>query len=164
LEILKKFKEEYHAGKMLKSEVDFASEIQRHVLGKKPTNPPSLDIIANCISASEVGGDSYDIIQVEENTYIYIGDVTGHGVASGFIMMIVNALISALAKIFVSGAQILAKTNEIVKPRVKSNMLMTLLMVRWDELKKELWMTGAGHENLLVYKRARNKTYAIKSG
>lgn len=59
--------------------------------------------------------------------------MTGHGVASGFVMMIVNALISGFSKIIESSADILAKTNEIVKPRVKSNMLMTLLMIRWNE-------------------------------
>jgi serine phosphatase RsbU (regulator of sigma subunit) len=41
-----------------------------------------MDIVANSKSASEVGGDSYDIIERNDNHYIYLGDVTGHGVAS----------------------------------------------------------------------------------
>jgi sigma-B regulation protein RsbU (phosphoserine phosphatase) len=133
LEILKNFKEEFKAGRMLKSEVEFASEIQRHVLKKRTVVIPSIDIVADTKSATEVGGDSYDIIEQGDNYYIYIGDVTGHGVAAGFVMMIVNALISGFSKIVEDSADILAKTNDIVKPRVKSNMLMTLLMIRWNE-------------------------------
>lgn len=57
-------------------------------------NIPSLDIVADSRSATEVGGDSYDIIERNGSYYVYLGDATGHGVASGFIMMMTNALIS----------------------------------------------------------------------
>jgi serine phosphatase RsbU (regulator of sigma subunit) len=164
LEILKNFKEEFKAGRMLKSEVEFASEIQRHVLKKRTVVIPSIDIVADTKSATEVGGDSYDIIEQGDNYYIYIGDVTGHGVAAGFVMMIVNALISGFSKIVEDSADILAKTNDIVKPRVKSNMLMTLLMIRWNEWEKKMYMTGAGHEYLIVYKASQKKAFKIKSG
>jgi hypothetical protein len=55
LEILKNFKEEFKAGRILKSEVEFASEIQRHVLKKNTIIIPSMDIVANTKSATEVG-------------------------------------------------------------------------------------------------------------
>jgi hypothetical protein len=58
-------------------------------------------------------------------------------------MIMVNALISGFAKIFKSGADILSKTNEILKPRVKANLLMSLLLVRWNEKEKRVFMTGA---------------------
>ena len=79
-------------------------------------------------------------------------------------MMMVNALISAFSKLMVNGSHILANANEVLKPRVKSNMLMTLLMIRWNEQDKKLYMTWAWHEYLLVYKKKDNKTYKLKSG
>lgn len=164
LEILKNFKEEFQSGRVLRSEVELASDIQKHVLKKNYPQISSLEIIADTKSATEVGGDSYDIINQGDNAYIYIGDVTGHGVASGFVMMMVNALISGFSKMLENSAEILARTNEILKPRVKSNMLMTLLMVRWNEKERKLYMTGAGHEYLLMYKKSQNKVYAVKSG
>lgn len=163
LEILKNFKEEFKAGRILKSEVEFASEIQRHVLKKNTIIIPSMDVVANTKSATEVGGDSFDIIEQGDNYYIYIGDVTGHGVAAGFVMMIVNALISWFSKIVENSADILVKTNEILKPRVKSNILMTLLMIRWNEVEKKMYMTGAGHEYLIIYKATEKRAFKIKS-
>ena len=76
----------------------------------------------------------------------------------------VNALISGFAKIFKSWAQILGYTNEILKPRIKSNILMTLLMIRWDEAEKRLFMTWAWHEYLIIYKHSLNKCFLVKSG
>jgi serine phosphatase RsbU (regulator of sigma subunit) len=164
LDILRNFKDEFKSGRVLRSEVELAADIQKHVLKKEYPKVPTLEIIADTKSASEVGGDSYDIIKEGPNTYIYIWDVTGHGVASGFVMMVVNALISGFSKMVENSALILSKTNEILKPRVKSNMLMTLLMVRWNEDTRKLYMSGAGHEYLLVYKKAQNRVYALKSG
>ncbi len=121
-------------------------------------------MIGNTKSATEVGGDSFDIIGEKDNYYVYIGDVTGHGVASGFVMMMVNALVSGFAKMLTNGAEILIRTNEILKPRVKSNMLMTMLMIRWNEAEKRLFMTGAGHEYLLIYKKSEEAVIKIKAG
>ena len=163
LEILKNFKEELHSGKELKSEVQLASEIQKNTLTKNLPTIPSIDIIWNTKSATEVWWDSYDVIQQWDNFYIYLWDVTWHWVASWFVMMMVNALISGFSKKLVNSSEIIAHTNEILKPRVPSNMLMTLLMVRWNEAEKKMYMTWAWHEYLLVYKASQKKTFQIKS-
>ena len=93
-----------------------------------------------------------------------MGDVTGHGVPSGFVMMMVNTLISAFVTGEINGARVLSETNRILKPRIKQNMMMTCVMLRWNEREKKLYYTGAGHEYLLVYKAAEDKVYKIKSG
>ncbi|MDD2515750.1 MAG: PP2C family protein-serine/threonine phosphatase [Candidatus Gracilibacteria bacterium] len=164
LELIKNFKEELLSGRELKGEVQLAAEVQKHVLKEKVIKIPSLEYVAKTKSATEVGGDSYDIIQSGNNYYIYIGDATGHGVAAGFIMMMTNALISAFSKAISNSAQILANTNEILKPRIKPNTLMTLLMLRWNEQDRKMYMAGAGHENLIVYKASSQKAFKVQSG
>jgi serine phosphatase RsbU (regulator of sigma subunit) len=164
LQILKVFKQEIREGRQLKSEVDIASEIQKHIFKKEETIVPSLEIALATTPSSEVGGDSFDIISGKSsNYYIYIGDVTGHGVPSGFVMMMVNALISAFALTETSGAPILAATNHILKPRIKQNMMMTAVMLRWDEMLQALYYTGAGHEYILVYRAKTNTIEKIKT-
>jgi len=54
LEILKNFKDELKSGKVLKSEVQLASEIQKNTLTKNLPKIPSIDIVANTKSATEV--------------------------------------------------------------------------------------------------------------
>jgi serine phosphatase RsbU (regulator of sigma subunit) len=165
LQILKVFKEELRDGRKLRSEVEIASEIQKHILDKEEVTVPSLEIAMATASATEVGGDSYDIIAGKDgNYYVYVGDVTGHGVPSGFVMMTVNALISALSLNEDNGAKILADTNRILKPRVKQNMMMSCVMLRWDAPHKALYYTGAGHEYILVYKAHEQKVYKVKTG
>ena len=164
LQILKVFKQELRDGRKLRSEVEIAAEIQQHILNKEETIIPSLEIAMASAPATEVGGDSLDIIVgKDKNYYIYVGDVTGHGVPSGFVMMMVNALISAFALTESEGAKILSDTNLVLKPRVKQNMMMTSVMLRWDESHKAMYYTGAGHEYILVYKAKENKVYKVKT-
>ncbi len=164
LNTLKNIKDEFIHGKTIKSEVEIGKEIQWKMLTKKLIDVPSLDVIVKSKPAWEIGWDSYDIIQEWDNYYIYVWDATGHWVWAWFIMIMVNALISGFTKVFKDWANILAKTNEILKPRVKANLLMSLLLVRWNAKQKRLFMTWAGHEYLMIYKHKQNKTYKIKSG
>ncbi|MDD2907049.1 MAG: PP2C family protein-serine/threonine phosphatase [Candidatus Gracilibacteria bacterium] len=164
LNTLKNIKDEFIHGKEIKGEVELGKEIQGKMLTKQLIEVPSLDVIAKSKPAGEIGGDSYDIIEQGDNYYIYVGDATGHGVGAGFIMIMVNALVSGFSKVYKSGATVLIKTNEVLKPRVKANLLMSMLLVRWDEKEKRLFMTGAGHEYLMIYKQSNKKTFRIKSG
>jgi len=163
LNSLKNIKEEFLSWKAIKWEVQLAWELQEKLLNKKFETIPSLDLIAKSKPAWEVWWDSYDVIKEWDNFYIYVWDATGHWVLAWFVMVMVNALISWFAKIFKSWSQILAYTNEILKPRIKSNILMTALMVRWNEAEKRLFMTWAGHEYLIIYKHSQNKCFLVKS-
>lgn len=164
LKSIKNIKSEFLHGKEIKSEVDLAGEIQGKLLWKKLPNIPKLEIIAKSKPAWEIWGDSYDVISQGENHYIYVWDATGHGVWAGFIMMMVNALVSGYAKVTPKWNHILALTNDIIKPRVKANLLMSMLMIRWNETEKKLYMTGAWHEYLMIYKHTQKKCFKIKSG
>ncbi|MBC7504059.1 serine/threonine-protein phosphatase [Candidatus Gracilibacteria bacterium] len=165
LQILKVFKQELRDGRKLRSEVDIASEIQKQTLDQQNVIVPGLTIAMATTSATEVGGDSLDIIAGRDNNhYIYVGDVTGHGVPSGFVMMMVNALISAFSLSESNGAKILSNTNTILKPRIKQNMMMTCVMLRWDATAKKMYYTGAGHEFVLVFKLKEDTVYKVKSG
>lgn len=165
LKILSVFRDEVRSGRQLRSEVEIASEIQKQALSQEADVMPGLDLAVGICSASEVGGDSVDVVEGKDgNYYLYVGDVTGHGVASGFVMMMVNTLVSAFARKSNSGAEILSETNLILKPRIKQNMMMTAVMLRWDSINKKMYYTGAGHEFILVYKAKDKQVYKIKTG
>lgn len=164
LNSIKNIKDEFMSWKAIKSEVQLATELQEKLLHKKLEIIPSLEVVAKSRPAWEIGWDSYDVIKENNNFYIYVWDATGHWVWAWFVMVMVNALISGFAKIFKSWSQILGYTNEILKPRIKSNILMTLLMIRWDEAEKRLFMTWAWHEYLIIYKHSLNKCFLVKSG
>jgi serine phosphatase RsbU (regulator of sigma subunit) len=54
LQILRVFKQELRDGRKLRSEVEIASEIQKHVIANEETIVPSLEIALGSVPASEV--------------------------------------------------------------------------------------------------------------
>jgi signal transduction histidine kinase/serine phosphatase RsbU (regulator of sigma subunit) len=55
-----------------------------------------LDIAAFMEPATEIGGDYYDILQEADHIKISIGDVTGHGLESGVLMIMVQTAVRTL--------------------------------------------------------------------
>ena len=161
---LKDIKTEFIHGKAIKWEVELWKEIQWKLLNKTLIEVPELVIVAKSLPAGEIGGDSYDVIKQDDNYYIYVWDATWHGVWAGFIMMMVNSLISAYVKVTEKWNHILSLTNDIIKPRVKANLLMSILLVRWNAKTQKMYMTWAGHEYLMIYKHKQQKCFSIKSG
>ncbi len=82
----------------LGAELDIARQVQMMVLPKPDELDaiPRLDIASYMEPADEVGGDYYDVLQAGARVKIGIGDVTGHGLESGVLMLMVQSVARAL--------------------------------------------------------------------
>ncbi|AUI70242.2 SpoIIE family protein phosphatase [Beggiatoa leptomitoformis] len=80
------------------AELDITRRLQQMVL---PTTNElqqveGLDIAGFMEPADEVGGDYYDVLQHDGRVKIGIGDVTGHGLESGVVMLMVQMAVRTL--------------------------------------------------------------------
>lgn len=148
----------------LSKELNTAAQIQEDLLPKDKPRIPGLDITVKTRPAAEIGGDSYDFISVEDTSIIYLGDVTGHGIPSGLVMMMVNTLIHSFSSFKLRANEILIRTNKELKPRIKKAMFMTMIMLEWHHEKQEMFYSGAGHEYIIVYRAATGSIEKIPSG
>jgi len=67
-------------------EMELATRIQTALVPSKPLLH-GCDVAASMFPAEIVGGDYYDVVNVGEYDWVLIGDVSGHGVPAGLIMM-----------------------------------------------------------------------------
>lgn len=148
----------------ISSELNIAQKIQKDLLPKSAPNIEGLDVLAKTRPAAEIGGDSFDFITKNDQTFMYIGDVTGHGVPSGLVMMIVDTLIHTFSDMVENSHQLLIQVNKYLKPRIQRTMFMTMIMLRWDHRTQAMHYTGAGHETLLHYKALEGKAENLKCG
>lgn len=148
----------------MSDELDIASKIQSEVFPTEAPATKGLSIVAKTRSAAEIGGDSFDFVHSKDNHFIYIGDVTGHGVPAGLVMMMVDTLIDVFAHREDNCKDVLIKTNEFLFPRIDSSLFMTLVMLRWNETEQQMYYSGAGHEHILVYRAETKTVETIRSG
>jgi len=80
------------------AELSVTRQLQKMVLPKEQELEAisALDIAGFMEPATEVGGDYYDVLQHNGRIKIGIGDVTGHGLESGVLMMMVQTAVRAL--------------------------------------------------------------------
>jgi serine phosphatase RsbU (regulator of sigma subunit) len=83
----------------LELEVTVAQRIQRALL-PRTFSIEGLDLAARMVPASEVGGDYFDILPVERGGFISIGDVSGHGLGAGLIMLMLQSITTTLVESF----------------------------------------------------------------
>jgi sigma-B regulation protein RsbU (phosphoserine phosphatase) len=111
----------------------------------------TLEIAAYMRAADEVGGDYYDVLESGDRLKIGIGDVTGHGLESGVLMLMVQSVARALQeagntdpmKFLTDLNSALFKNIE----RTKIDKHVTLAFLDYDG--KEMILSGQ-HEEVIV--------------
>ena len=86
----------------MEDELKIAREIQQGLLPEHLPKINGFDIAAFNIPSKEVGGDYYDVIQRNDREYVLaIGDVSGKGVPASLLMANVQAVLRALAPLYI---------------------------------------------------------------
>ncbi|MCT7982121.1 MASE1 domain-containing protein [Laspinema sp. A4] len=110
-----------------------------------------LEIAAFMEPATEVGGDYYDVIPHKNGVKIGIGDVTGHGLESGVLMIMVQMAVRTLLQSDIRNpVHFLTLLNLTVYgnlQRMKSEKNMTLMLLDYHQGK--LVVSGQ-HEDIIV--------------
>ncbi|MBI4978358.1 MAG: SpoIIE family protein phosphatase [Spirochaetes bacterium] len=141
------------------SEMELAKRIQTALL-PKVHSIRGYDVATVMLPAADVGGDYFDIIEtVSGDRWITIGDVSGHGVDSGLIMMMAQT--SVMTKIKSVHAchpvNLLSTTNAVLREniaRLGSNHYMTMMVMQLEDDK--LMLTG--HHQDVMISRAADRT------
>jgi serine phosphatase RsbU (regulator of sigma subunit) len=84
----------------MSAELDIVKQLQQMVLPKQSELEAieGLEIAGFMEPADEVGGDYYDVLQQDGRVKISIGDVTGHGLESGVLMIMAQTAVRTLQK------------------------------------------------------------------
>jgi sigma-B regulation protein RsbU (phosphoserine phosphatase) len=110
-----------------------------------------LDIAGYSRPADEVGGDYYDILRNGDAIYFGIGDVTGHGLPAGVIMLMAQ---TALLTLVQNGEQDPSRIMDILNQvlyrnilRIRDDKSMTMAVFRYNDRCIEV---SGQHESVLI--------------
>lgn len=137
----------------LSAEIDVAKRLQMMVLPPKTELEAvaDLDIAGYMEPADEVGGDYYDVLQVGDSVYLSIGDVTGHGLSSGVVMLMAQTAFLTLSQNGETDIdRILSVLNQVLYRnilRIRENKNMTLAAIQYKD--KHYNLVGQ-HESVII--------------
>lgn len=149
-ELEKRLLEEEDARKS--QELDQARDLQLSLVPKELPQRADVHMAARMTTATEVGGDYYDVIERPDGSMLLaIGDATGHGLKSGMMVVAIKSLFAFSSE-----------ENDLV--RVAKRMAKALRMMRLGRLNmafalarltgRTLEVVGAGMPPALVHRRS----------
>ncbi|MCP4135219.1 MAG: SpoIIE family protein phosphatase [bacterium] len=146
-------------------ELELAKKIQTVLLPEDPVIP-GYEITAYMDPADEVGGDYYDVINLHGRDWLVIGDVSGHGVPAGLIMMMVQTSINAVLtqNPELAPSRLLTSINKTISKNIKQldeskYMTITVLAAHQDGA-----FTFSGlHQDIMIYRANTNSVELFKT-
>lgn len=144
------FREALEKHKM-EEELDIAREIQRNLLPQKFPSLSNFDIAAVNVSSKQVGGDYYDIIELDENDCVVaIADVSGKGVPASLMMANMQAFLQVICRQNIPLDIATGLINDLISKNTTDGRFITFFWGTLNNLDKTFEYVNAGHNPPLL--------------
>jgi phosphoserine phosphatase RsbU/P len=135
------------------AELDIVRQMQQMILpNAEELKIDGLDIAAYMEAADEVGGDYYDVLNTDGVVTLGIGDVTGHGLESGILMLMAQTAVRTLKEIHetdpVRFLDALNRTLYKNVQRMNSEKSLTLAILNYSQGRVSI--SGQHEETIIV--------------
>ena len=161
LENRRLFKEELAKQKM-EEELELARGIQKNLLPSVIPTYKNFDISAFNLTSQQVGGDYYDIITLDEDSFcIAIGDVSGKGVPAALLMANLQAFLKTTCKQGMNLADATALINDLISENTSDGKFITFFWAVFEDNKKIMQYVNAGHNHPLLIRDGKIQKLGI---
>jgi sigma-B regulation protein RsbU (phosphoserine phosphatase) len=135
------------------AQLDIVRQMQQMILpNPEELEIDGLDIAGYMEAADEVGGDYYDVLNTDGVVTLGIGDVTGHGLESGILMLMAQTAVRTLKEIRetdpVRFLDALNRTLYKNVQRMNSEKSLTLAILNYSEGRVSI--SGQHEETIIV--------------
>jgi phosphoserine phosphatase RsbU/P len=147
-------------------EIEIAREVQQRLFPQSIPCIPGVDLAGRCRPALEVGGDYYDLIEMEGGHLGFaIGDVSGKGISAALIMASLRASLRGLI-IDDPGdlARMMQKVSQLVYEASSSSRYATFFFATLNPRTREFRYVNAGHNPPVLVKQASGALLRLEDG
>jgi sigma-B regulation protein RsbU (phosphoserine phosphatase) len=147
----------------LEEELDLAREIQKNLLPQQIPTFNNFEVAAINLSSKQVGGDYYDIIPLDTNTFCTaIADVSGKGVPASLLMANIQAFLQVICRQNIPLADATGLINDLISQNTSDGKFITFFWGIFNDINKEIKYVNAGHNPPLLIRD--NKIIKLQTG
>ena len=150
----------------LDRELEIAERIQTALL-PDVSRVSKLEVAGRMVPAAIVGGDYYDIQPAPGGAWIGVGDVAGHGLTAGLIMLMVQSGTASLVRALpeASPSQLVTLLNDVVYANVNQRLgeseHVTYALLRYSEDGRVVH--AGAHEDMIVYRKREKRCEILRT-
>jgi serine phosphatase RsbU (regulator of sigma subunit) len=144
-------------------DLEQAQVIQQGLLPQKFPKNDRFSCLATYIPATKVGGDYYDLFEIDKDCYCtLVADVSGHGISAALIMSMAKILIESYAN-SVSTKTTLDKINQVLTKDIKNDNFITMFYAIINLRENKIIYSSAGHNPILLIRRSTREITHVKA-
>ncbi|MEX2597569.1 MAG: SpoIIE family protein phosphatase [Salibacteraceae bacterium] len=147
----KRLEEEHLEQERMLQELKMASNMQAMLLPKTLPNNDYLKAFAYYKPHQEVGGDFYDIIEINEDETVFcIADVSGKGMSAAIMMANFQANVRANVKVEHDLKKVMQNLNNLVWENADGERYITCFLARYNHKTRALHYINAAHPAAII--------------
>jgi sigma-B regulation protein RsbU (phosphoserine phosphatase) len=132
------------AAALMRKEMEIASSIQQRIIARELPQFSYARLAAKTMQCTEVGGDFYDVIPVENGFVSIVADVSGKGMSAALLASIIQGMMYAQITTGASLVDTILAVNAFLCARVSGEKYVTMAVIRYCD-GGEVELVNAGH-------------------
>lgn len=158
----------HHAASLLRDRLNYdlelAAQIQKSFLPREVVSVEGVELFAEYRAAYSVGGDFYDVFWVAPDRLgVFIGDISGKGVAGALLMARISSEMRVAALAHVDPVAVLTTMNKALVGRNQPELFFTAIYLTLNVVTGDVVLANAGHPAPYC-SRADGRLQAITEG
>lgn len=130
----------------LKYDLELAAKIQKSFLPREVVSVEGVEFVAEYRAAYTIGGDFYDVFWVSEDRLaVFVGDISGKGVAAALLMARISSELRAAALAQVEPVAVMTAMNDAILASGQPELFFTVIYLTINVKTGQVDLANAGH-------------------
>jgi serine phosphatase RsbU (regulator of sigma subunit) len=141
-------------------DLQIARRVQEALVPQRAFASPGLNIRSAYIPSEVLSGDFYDYFTLDEMMYLFVADVSGHGLPAAILVSLLKSYIHTEAANDKSLAEFMARLNDFLFSVSLPTQFATAALFRVHQ--RQLLYSNAAHPPFLLYQREARRTTILE--
>lgn len=142
-------------------DLQIARRVQEALVPQRTFNSPRLEIRSAYIPSATLSGDFYDYFLQDDLTYLFVADVSGHGLPAAILVSLLKSYIHTETTPDGSLADFMARLNDFLFSVSLPTQFATAALFRLNA-NREIVYANAAHPPFLLYRRETGETTLLE--
>ncbi|HVT43128.1 MAG TPA: fused response regulator/phosphatase [Thermoanaerobaculia bacterium] len=138
-------------------DLEIARRVQESLLPKRSLRLREMEIRSAYIPTETLSGDFYDYFIQDESLYVFVADVSGHGLPAAILVSLLKSYLHSEAGSAASLAEFMAGLNDFLVDVSLPSQFATAQLLRLDKSGSSLTFSNAAHPPFVLFERREGK-------